>query len=672
MPVRHVNRREFLRLSAFATVGTLAAACAPTPSADAPPAVADSPTPAPASNTQSAATSGKYSEAPILAERVTAGELPPVDERLPQSPLVVEPIEEIGQYGGTWRAGLLGAADSVWLMRTAGYDFLLRWNLDWTVQVPSLAESWEVNEDGTTYTLHLRQGIKWSDGEPFTADDILFWYEDIAMNPELTPTVSPEWTSGGEAVKVEKVDEYTLVFAFSQPNGLFLINLASPSAQLLNTPKHYLQQFHPNYVEAAELDAKVEEAGFQTWIELFNAKGFVTSTRTIWQNPDLPSLNAWIIKTPLGDAPQVTLERNPYYWKVDPNGQQLPYIDDVFMKMYETVDALLLDAVAGNIDFQGRHIGGIENLPILTQGAEAGGYRLTRSNSSTGNVVDISFNLTHKDPAKREILQNDDFRKAMSIAINRQEIIDTVFRGQGEARQLGPLPGTPAYNEELAKGWTEFDPETANTMLDAILPDKDSDGFRLGADGNRFTLVHEAVADFTSTIDSLELVMGYWADVGVEVILKPEDRSLLYDRKAANDHDLMTGTGYDGVFVSDLTDPRFYLPFSTESIHMEGWVEWFQTNGASGEEPLEDVKRCIDLYQQIVVSTDSDEQVALMQEILAINAEHLYALGITAGAPFSVIVVKNTMHNVPEEMWNGWLWPDPGPVNTSQFFFKTA
>lgn len=670
MSVRSVTRRQFLQFSTIATVSTLAVACGATPPAAMP--TEATATSATGASGQSSTGASQYKEAPLLAERVTAGELPPVDERLPQSPLIVEPVEEVGEYGGTWRAGLLGTADSVWLMRTVGYDFLLRWDINWTVQTPSLAESWEISDDGTTYTFHLRQGIKWSDGEPYTADDILFWYEDIVSNPELMPAVSPEWTSGGEAVQVAKVDDYTVTFTFSQPNGLFMLNLASPSALYLNTPKHYLMQFHPTYADAAELEAMVEEAGFQTWVELFNARGLVSSANAMWQNPDFPTLNGWIVKTPLGSAPQVTLERNPYYWKVDPEGQQLPYIDNVFMKLYETVDALLLDAVAGNIDFQGRHIGGIENLPILTQGQEAGGYRLTRLNSSTGNVVDISFNLTHKDLAKREILQNDDFRKAMSIAINRQEIIDTVFRGQGEPRQLGPLPGTPAYSEELAYGWTEYDPETANTMLDAILPDKDSDGFRLGPDGNRFSLVHEAVADFTSVIDSLELVTQYWAEVGVEVILKPEDRSLLYERKAANEHDVMTGTGFDGVFVSDLTDPRFYLPFSTESIHMEGWVEWFQTNGESGEEPLEDVKRCIELYRQVVVSTDNEEQVALMQEILAINAEHLYALGITAGAPFSVIVVKENLRNVPEEMWSGWLWPDPGPANPSQFFFKSA
>jgi peptide/nickel transport system substrate-binding protein len=665
---RTLSRRDFLRLSATAAAGIAAAACQPKTVVVEKEKVVEKEvtTVVEKEVTTVVEVAGVSSrQAPLWQEEVKAGELPSLEERLPLGPMVVEPVEEVGQYGGTWRAGLRGTADTAWTYRTVSYENLVRWDLEWTKQIPGTAKSWEVSNKGKTFTFHLREGMRWSDGEPFTADDVIFWYEDMASNTDLSPTFPVKWTTGGDPVVVEKADDYTVSFNFTQPHGLFMTHLATPGGDLYR-PKHYFEQLHPKYAKQEDLDKAVQDAGFDNWWELFGAKN------NPWTNPDLPTPNAWIVKTPLGDAPQNTYTRSPYYWKVDSAGNQLPYMDELFFKIYEDREAILLDALAGNIDFQGRHIGTVANLPLLKENQEKGDYRLTRSKSSGGNSCDISFNLTHKDPTIREIFQNDDFRKALSTAIDRQEIIDIVFRGQGEPRQLAPIEGTPWYSEELAKGWTEYDPDTANAMLDKIMPDKDGEGFRVSPDGGRFSVTHEVIAGDVTKSDSLEIVLKYWADVGVEVILKPEDRSLLYERKAANDHDIMTGTGMGGQMATDLIDPRFYLPFSHESIHMEGWVLWYQSGGEKGEEPLPDVQKCIELYRQVGSTTDLDQQIELMKEIIAINAEHLYCLGITAGAPFSVIVVKNNFRNVPEEMWGSWQYPNPGPANTCQFFIKQS
>jgi peptide/nickel transport system substrate-binding protein len=600
-------------------------------------------------------------QAPTLQEMVKAGTLPAYEERVSLQPLVVEPTEEIGQYGGTWRSALRGTADTAWNYRAVGYETLIRWDLEWTKAVPGVAKSWEVADKGKTFTFYLREGMNWSDGEPFNADDIMFWYEDVASNTDVSPTFPSTWTAGGKPVVVEKVDDYTVRFTYQEPHGLFMTHLPTPSGELYD-PRHYLEQFHAKYANKDELDKKVKDAGFGEWYELFG------NLRNEWTNTDFPSLYGWVVKTPLGDAPQNTYERNPYYWKVDTAGNQLPYLDEQFLKVYEDVDTILLDAIAGNLDYYARHISSVANLPLLKENEAKGDYHLVKDLNAGGNGVDISFNLTHKNPALRTIFQNDDFRKAMSTAIDRQEIINIVFRGQGEPRQLAPLQGTPWYSEQLEKGWTEYDPDKANQMLDAIMPNKDAEGFRLGADGKRFSVTHEVIAGDQPKVDSLEMVLKYWSDVGVEVILKPEDRSLLYDRKAANEHDITTGTGMGGQVVTDLIDPRFYLPFSAESIHMEGWVQWYATGGKEGEEPIPDVKRCIELYNEVVKTADSEKQAELMTEIININAEHLYCLGITAGAPWNPSLVKNNFHNVPEEMWGSWQYPNPGPANPCQFF----
>ncbi|MCP4403498.1 MAG: response regulator [bacterium] len=272
-----------------------------------------------------------YNEAPQLAELVAAGGLPPIHERLPKNPMLVQPVKQIGRYGGTWHMGMRSrGADQAMIIRTIGYENLVRWNEQWTQIMPNIAQFYEANDTATEFSFRLREGMRWSDGVPFTVDDILFWYENILLNQELNVPI-PDWlTSGGEVVKVEKVDDDTVIFRFAAPKGLFLQELAQPKGRKPTSyPRHYLEQFHIEY-NPNGIDALMQEAGVEHWTELFKLKVGQIDTPgdpDTFVNTEIPTLNAWALTQGYTkDAREVLAERNPYYWKVDVAGKQLPYI----------------------------------------------------------------------------------------------------------------------------------------------------------------------------------------------------------------------------------------------------------------------------------------------------------------------------------------------------------
>src|SRR5690606_2439363 len=260
--------------------------------------------------------------------------------------------------------------------------------------------------------------------------------------------------------------------------------------------------------------------------------------RSMWENPDLPSLQAWKITTPLADGSQAVAERNPFYWKTDPDGRQLPYIDRIVYEYISDPETILTRALAGELSMHSRHINTIRNKPVLAQSRETGGYRFFDITPEQMNTGVISFNLTHTDPVKREVFNNKDFRIGLSHAINREEIIQTVFMSQGEPYQAAPRPESEFYDEEFAKQYTEYDPDLAREYLDRVLPEVDDDGFRLGPDGKRFTFgVQVAIGFRPEDMEVMELVQRYWEEVGVKMNIQPQDRSLFDQRVNGNQHD---------------------------------------------------------------------------------------------------------------------------------------
>jgi len=686
---RNLTRREFIRLGGVAAAAASLAACAqptPTPAPKAPaatkapePTKAPAPTAAPAATkapeptkapAPTAAPAAKYKEAPMLAELVKAGKLPAVDQRLPVSPLVLKPHDKIGKYGGTWRTALKGGADNAWLVRTFAYDYLVRWDLNWTTVLPNVAESWTANADATEYTFKLRKGMKWSDGKPFTADDIVFWATDVVNNKELTPATGGWFAAGGKYGTAEKVDETTVKFKFSASNGMVIVRNACPDGQgPVQFQAEYCRGFHKKYADAAKLDALIKENKVDDWIKLFQTKcsgvpGTPIAAR--WQNVALPVISAHVLITPSATKDPCKAQRNPYYWKVDPDGNQLPYLDGIFYDYIEDMNVLALKAAAGEIEMMDRHIATNANKPVFVDNMKKGDYSFFETIPSSMNSMVISVNLTHKDKQLRAIFQDINFRAGLSHAINRKEMIDVLWVGQGEPYQCAPRPTSPFYNEKLAKQYTEYDVKKANEYLDKALPKKDANGVRLMPDGKPLAFTMEISNTGKEWMDAGPILQKYWKAVGVDMTPKVEDRALMYTRKDANEFDAMVWGGDGGLDV--ILEPRWYFPYSAESQYGILWQYWWRKD-PRGEEPLAAPKKQMELYDQIQATGDTKKQEELMKQILQIAQEQFYAIGIVLPVN-GYGIVKNNFKNVPKQMPGAWLYPNPGPSNPEQYYIE--
>lgn len=656
-------RRHYLPLVVL--LALLVAACSGAPAAPPAPA-AEQETAQPAAAEVAAGPPSQYSEAPMLSTLVSSGELPPVEERLPLDPLIVPVVEEIGQYGGTWRRAFLGPSDAQNIERIQ-HDRFLDFDADGFTIVPNVAQSWEISEDGKVLTFQLRRGMKWSDGEPFTADDILFWYEDKILNDELSPA-KPSWMRiGGELGVVEKVDDYSVRFSFVQPYPLFLEFLAQQGhydSQQIYLPKHYLSQFHPNYADEADIQSALAESGFEQWFQLFNQKADPN------QNPEIPVVTAWMVESPIS-AQRMVLKRNPYYWKVDPVGNQLPYIDEITLDFVDNIDVVNLRVIGGEVDMQGRHVL-INNYPVLIDGAEQGDYRVLLWPSAGGADAGLMFNQTYNaDPEIAKLLTNKDFRIALSYAIDREEINESAFLGLGTPRQLVPPPDSPLYpGDEYAYKYTEYDPALANEMLDSIgLTEKNADGIRLLPDGRAATISLAAVPAFGPWVDVAELVASYWEDVGINVAVDIQERALHYERMAANE--LQVAIWDTGGAEHPFTYPYWTMPYADISRIGPLAGIWYQSNGANGVEPTGDLRRVLDLTEQ-AKGVSAEEQIELGQEIFRLNADNVWTIGTVGLSPMvmGTVVVKNNFRNVPEQAFNSVVTQTPGIARPEQFFIR--
>jgi peptide/nickel transport system substrate-binding protein len=603
---------------------------------------------------QVSAQDATYQEAPMLAEMVAAGTLPPVAERLPKNPEVVPAVDSIGVYGGTWDRAWRGVSDYHAYGRLT-YDPVLRWPRDPNDPVqPGLAESWEWSEDGKALTLNFREGLRWSDGEPFTVDDVIFWWEAIEKNTNITAAIHAEWTVGGAPMELERVDDSTITLKFAAANGLAeTVGLAFHGHQWpmaferfgFFVPKHYLEQFHPEYSDTGSY-------------ELFEEKASEF-------NVDLPTMKAWKITQYEEGDPLMIATRNPYYYRVDAEGNQLPYIDAIYFHLVEDVAGINAMGIAGDLDMQDRAVD-LAQYPIYQENAEAGDYRMLLWPNAQASSLTLWFNMSYSDANYRALFQNLDFRKAMSHAIDRNTLNEVSFLGQGVPRTITVVPDSPYYIPELENLNGEYDPELAASLLDGLGLVKGSDGFYDFADGSDMVVVIETSLTATGMQDGLELVTQWWNDVGIKTELKIETRDIFWPRAGANEVMVSTWTTDRGLVP--MVDPIYIMPFDERSWMAPAYGIWYKTKGAQGEAPTPELQAAMDLYTEYTTTVDPARQIEIGKELVRMSTEQLWTIG-TVGMVPNPVVIKNNFMNVAESHTADWIIMTPGTMNPAQFYF---
>lgn len=618
-----------------------------------------------------------FKEAPQLTELVKAGKLPPVEQRLPQDPLVIKPVHEIGKYGGVLRRGFTGPGDTINGLRTAaGPDMLLYLDYTLTKIVPNIAKAYELSQDGRVFTVYLRRGMKWSDGDPFDADDFVFAYEDLIQNKELVPVRDARLSIGGKPGTMEKVDTYTVRWVFPDPYPLFprvmaLFNTISSWTQYGKNgtgpfaPVHYLKQFHPKYTPKEQLDAKVKEAKFDNWINLFKFKND-------WSlNPELPVISPWKTVTP-ANTPVWTLERNPYSIWVDTDGNQLPYIDKCVLTLAETTEVLNLRAIAGEYDMQARHID-IAKIPVLIENQQKGNYKVSLNPGDWGSDYGFWFNMNYAADAEIQKWFNiTDFRRALSLGIDRNAINETFFLGMGVPGSAAPAE-TNIYSPgpEYRTLWSTYEPAKANDMLDKIgLNKKDAEGYRLRSDGKgRLTL--ELTCPLAAQINLpgiSEMIAQQWKKIGIELKVNALERSLADKRNGTNENQMyawMNDSSDDLISEPDKTFPSL----TTHPMPLFG--KWFATNGKDGVEPPAEMKQAMDLWRKAQGATP-EEAIKIGKEIWKIALDQVWYVGVVgqSGASEGIQVTKVDLGNVPERFLQITRVFAPNICRPVQFYWK--
>jgi ABC-type dipeptide/oligopeptide/nickel transport system permease component/ABC-type transport system substrate-binding protein len=616
-------------------------------------------------------------DSPLLAEMARAGKLPPLRERMPAEPTVLRGADGIGRYGGTWMRIANGPEDvAVITWRLAGAT-LMRWSpLGYPLEC-HVAKSVEPSDDNRVWTVTLRRGMKWSDGSPYTADDIVYWWEQEIRNPVMQSVV-PNWMMiEGREGRIEKVDDLTVRFVFPLPYATFRETLAS-TQDPVNTPAHYLRRYHPDpNIGDASLIARDMAA-----YKLPSARSLYSFVK-LWNNPEHPRLWPWVYRTFKGNPPQVFV-RNPYYFVVDEAGNQLPYIDRVQFDVQDN-KMLSLTAANGGVSMQKRHIRFSDYTELMSR-RSAAGTRILHWYAGTRSNWVINPNLNRRidpdDPdttRKAELLSDKRFRQALSLAINRDDIIKAEQFGIGEPSQVEPGPRSPFYSPKLAQAFIENDPARANAMLDEVgLARRDSEGFRTFRDGARMTfhLDYTAFSGFGPT----QFIVDNWAEVGVRVIPRERSRPLFYTEKDAMEFDFNVWTSESEHLP--LLRPRYFIPDDTEAFYCVGWARWHVLGGFF-DNPRADVRGAIPvprdhpMYQAMQHLYEArraptlDGQVEAFRKVTDIVADNLWTIGLATAPPQPVVIDKH-LRNVPEMAISAVIFSTPSNAGIETYFFDNA
>lgn len=635
-----------------------------------------------------------YHEAPALADLVAAGSLPAVDERLPDSPVVTEVVESVGKYGGTLHsASWWPEVGNVQLYFAV--EAPIKWKADLTGYEPALVESYEWSDDGKTFTMHMRPGLKWSDGEPYTSADWQYWWEDFAKNTDQKIWTIPAYlrNNDGSPIDMEFPDEYTVVWKSSDRplwiDPYFMAQGFWEFAKNFMKPAHYLKEYHPNYTTSGK-----------TWEDYTNQDKW-------WQTPGYPCLFAWCLTELSSDGQNYTFTRNPYYWRVDAEGNQLPYIDAINVEIVADEQTRILNCSQGKYDTAFRICGGPNEIPFLSENAASGGYHfldnyMNGAGAWPGYMVNQDYveggkNYEDDTPERateiRNLLRDKRFRTALSTGFDRQRVIDVAWGGIAEAKGMTLSPQSWHFagteGQAVYKKWSEagvgFDAAAANALLDEIGMTKGADGFRTLPSGADFALTLD-ISDWGGSlkvqVDAADEMKKQWeANLGLKVQIN--------NLQGQPDLDTRTNEGYymlRGAHISEidiLTYPDWLFPIVNRYMFpLEG--RWFAKGGEKcTDQPAEGnaypcglkpedgspAKQLQDLYNKARdTGTEADRHKVVWEAIDVVINEGPFVIAVGGDQPMPIIV-KDYMRNILNFGVVGpWAPATPGNQIASQWW----
>ena len=593
-----------------------------------------------------------YLEQPIFAKAVKSGDLPPISERIPQEPKIADLTQNgltVGRYGGSIRT-IVGRAKDIRMMVVYGYARLVGYDRHYRLTADIL-KSFEVKE-GRQFTLHLRKGHRWSDGHPFTSEDFRYFWEDVATDANISPYGAPKaLLVEGKLPVFEVLGPQTVRYTWHKANPFFLPALAGASPLFIFRPAHFLKPFHAKYEDATALAAKVKEARKQTW----RALHFKYDRLYRFDVPGLPTLQPWL-NTTKPPSERFVFKRNPYFHRVDTAGRQLPYVDEVVM----TVSGSKLIAAktgSGEADLQARALQ-FKNYTFLKRGEKRSDFTVHRWVTARGSQMALYPNLNAVDPIWAKLMRDVRFRRALSLGVDRHEINQVVYFGLGIEGGNTILPNSPLYKEKYRTRWAQYDIKQANALLDELgLTERDDDGVRLLEDGRPMEIIVETAGEDSDQADVLQLIGDSWIKLGIKIFTKPTRREVLRRRALAGSAIMTILFGLENGVPTGNSSPAELIPSRDDQLQWPKWGLYQLTEGKGGTPiDLPMAQKLIDLNKTWIEASSDQAREDVWHEVLELNADQVFSIGIVAGIP-QPVVVNNALQNVPEQGVYNW---DPG------------
>lgn len=602
-------------------------------------------------DTSGGASASAFSEAPMLAAMVSAGTLPAVEDRIPTAAdVMVENVASVGNYGD--KNIQMAMTSAGWGTGKPIEQGLFRFNSNGEVE-PNVAKGYDVNADATVYTIYLREGMKWSDGVDFTSEDCIFFYDHMCVGPDGKGTFgkslfdcfkATDANGNTSTATFAKVDDYTFTVSFeaSKPN---FINELCINAKWCFAPKHYHETILPEFIGEEAAQKKAEEMGFSDVAAMGKETGYY-----YWNVSGIPTLNPWVLSTEAGrndvNGDYYEFVRNPYYWKVDQNGQQLPYVDKIEYTKISDGSQILTMTLAGNVTIADA---GWNDITTLTDNADSVGFHIVQwPNSAWGDAnSQLELNQTAPDEEYRELFQNKDFRQALSIAVDRANYSELISGGWQLGCQASPAEGALGYSKEWAEKWTKYDPDEAMKLLEGIGMKKGSDGYYDLPSGKDFVLnilsYTEAGNDNQAT-----LLTDYWNKIGIKTTWQPIAKDTLNNRLVSNEYDAVLGPVAPAETVSLGLRPDTLVPVRNYAEWYGEVGTWYASGGTEGIAPTGDLKKLCELYDQLKVEADANKRSNIINQMYKLHEENIWVIGYMESAT-TMFSVRNDFINFPEK-----------------------